>query len=527
MSPSLTSGVIDLTGDARVDRGEVDHPPPKGEDARHEPPAARGRRAALRWRITATFALGGLVVSVLLAVSTHVIARSYLTSQREDSAIRQAYADASFIRDGLLTGGSSAGEVISNVSPRSGSRVLIQTHGMWYATELGERNDVPAELVAEVENGRPGLAWTTTAAGPAIAVGTPLPAVDARFYEVSSVEELDRTLAVLRTVLIIVGAATAVGAAVLGRYAARRVVRPLDEVTAAATAIASGRMDTRLSPTDDPDLVAIVASFNTMVDALAQRIEREARFTADVSHELRSPLTTLVTGVEVLNARRDDLPERSRQALDLVTRDLERFRRTLEDLLQLARLDAGQDSDAAARTETDLGELVRHVLCDSGHDPDRFLTDPAGGHAIDPTIGHAPARISAIVRVDRRQVERAVNNLIENADRHGGGLHAVTLATSESSAFVMVDDRGPGVSLEDRERVFARFARGAASRASKAGTGLGLSLVAETINRHDGAVWCTDRPGGPGARFVIRIPLIGTFADQSRGDAPEPQERHR
>lgn len=461
----------------------------------------RRRHATLRWRVTAAFALGGLLVSLLLAVATYLIARGYLVKQREDSAIRQAYADASFVREGLLNG-STAGEVINDISPRSGSRVLIEVDGEWYTTALGERGDVPPSLVAEVEDGTPALTWTVASGSHAIAVGTPLPAVNARFYQVSVLEELPRTLVVLRTVLIAVGGATAVGAAVLGRYAARRVMSPLDDVTAAATAIASGRMDTRLAPTNDPDLVAIVASFNTMVDALAQRIEREARFTADVSHELRSPLTTLVTGVELLNARRDELPERSRRALDLVARDLDRFRRTLEDLLELARLDAGQDLDPAARTDTDLRELVRQTLRAAGRDPDALLIGP---DVTEPG--------PATVRVNRRQIERAVHNLIENADRHGGGMTAVTVTSDGSSALLVIDDHGPGIPAQDRERIFARFARGQSSRASKGGTGLGLSLVAETIRRHDGSVWCTDRPDGPGARFVIRLPVTRTPQD--------------
>lgn len=205
---------------------------------------------------------------------------------------------------------------------------------------------------------------------------------------------------------------------------------PLDEVTAAATAFTSGRMNTRLAPTDDPDLVAVVASFNTMVDALAQRIEREAPFTADVSHEQRSPLTTRVTGVELLDARREELTDRSRQALDLVRRDLERFRRSLEDLLQLVRFDAGHGSDADARTETDLRELVRHVLVDSGRDPDSVLTTPPLQRT-----GFVPAGPPPIVRAIRRQIERAVHNLFANADRHGGGRHAVTVTTNNSSVF--------------------------------------------------------------------------------------------
>jgi signal transduction histidine kinase len=332
-----------------------------------------------------------------------------------------------------------------------------------------------------------------------------LPTVNAQYYEVASIVELERTLGILRRVLIAVGACTAVAGAVLGRSAADRVMRPLDQVATAASAIAAGKIDTRVTGTTDPDLVAIVGSFNTMVDALASRIERETRFTADVSHELRSPLTALVTGVELLAAHRGDLPERSRGALDIVARELDRFQRTLEDLLQLARLDADNPVEPGDRTETDLRELVRHMLHDHGRDrvatAETVLTDP---HA-------APV----VVRVNRRQVERALLNLIDNADRHGGGLRRIDVETDGTAAYVSVHDQGAGVPLDQRERIFARFARGAAPRGSGSGTGLGLSIVAETLRQHGGVAWCTDRPDEPGACFVIQLPLISNEpADQ-------------
>ena len=95
-------------------------------------------------------------------------------------------------------------------------------------------------------------------------------------------------------------------------------VRPLGAAAQAASAIAGGRLDTRLEFTEDPDLRVLTESFNDMAEALEQRVERDARFASDVSHELRSPLMTLAASVEVMEARRDDLPERAQSALDLL-----------------------------------------------------------------------------------------------------------------------------------------------------------------------------------------------------------------
>ena len=214
-------------------------------------------------------------------------------------------------------------------------------------------------------------------------------------------------------------AATAAGAA-FGVWASRRAVQPLEQVAGAATRIAGGELTTRLPATDDPDLVAIVAGFNSMVDALAARIERDARFVGDVSHELRSPLTTLVTSVEVLGARREELSPRGQQALALVEGELGRFRRTLDDLLQLARIDGAGAMDAAAPVS--LSELVREVLA-----VDRPAGRAARGRRRTPT-----PRSSG----DKLSLERAVTQPARQrrpARRRAEGGRASSAATTRSS----------------------------------------------------------------------------------------------
>jgi signal transduction histidine kinase len=299
-------------------------------------------------------------------------------------------------------------------------------------------------------------------------------------------------------VLTAFAVATAAAGAVLGRYAARRVVMPLDNVAGAAARIAGGALATRLATTEDPDLATIVGSFNSMVDALHERIERDARFAADVSHELRSPLTALVTSVDVLQRRRDEMPAQSREALDLIDRDLHRFQRALEDLLELGRLESG--SARGVRATVDLRDLARHALEDGGR-PGALL------HELEPG---ADTRVF----VDKAQLHRALVNLFENADRHGGGLTGVTVTAAPGGVVLCVDDEGPGVAPADRERIFERFVRGG-SRGSLPGTGLGLSLVAETVRAHGGAVWCVPGPGGVGSRFVVRLPSVHGEGEQA------------
>ncbi len=301
--------------------------------------------------------------------------------------------------------------------------------------------------------------------------------------------DLNADLELLRNVLIgCAVAVTLIGAAV-GWWASRRVLTPLHQLAGTAARIASGDLDLRLPATADQDLAITVESFNSMVDSLQRRIEREHRLFGDVSHELRTPLTTLMASVEVLNRHRGDLPERSQRAVGLVTDEVDHLRRLLDDLLALARVEAGMHHGDAEPLS--VRDLLTHTLADRRY--------PAGLLSIDQDV---------TVRGRKLELERAVANLLHNADRHGGGVVAVSVHRDGTDAVITVDDAGPGVPPEDRTRIFERFATARSGRRSPDGTGIGLALVAETVATHHGRVDCTERPGG-GARFVVRLPRLG------------------
>jgi two-component system, OmpR family, sensor histidine kinase MtrB len=442
----------------------------------------------LRARIVLGFAVGTLLVSVVLVAVTFLLARNYLLDQREASVTRQAFADADALSSRLSTAGTEVGDVLTEVIPPGGADVVVRKGDAWYSSTLDVgAGDVPAALQDVVRSGDAATLRVEAPGGPRLVVGVPVVGVGAEFYEIAPLTELRQ---VLRTLTAVLGAgalaATAAGAA-FGGWASRRAVYPLEQVAGAATRIAGGELHTRLPSTGDPDLVGIVASFNTMVDALAVRIERDARFVGDVSHELRSPLTTLVTSVELLGSRRDELSSRAQQALAMVERELGRFRRTLDDLLQLARIDDATALDS--RQPVSMTALVREVL---GESSVLLRTDPDA---------------ETTVCGDKTSLERAVRNLLDNADRHAGGAATVLVERRDDVVVLTVDDEGAGVPPDDRERVFERFARGAgAARGSLPGAGLGLAIVAETAARHGGAAWCSQAPGG-GARFAISLPV--------------------
>lgn len=233
-------------------------------------------------------------------------------------------------------------------------------------------------------------------------------------------------------------------------------------------------------------LSTTVEEFNTMVDSLQRRVDRERRLVGDVSHELRTPLTTLITSVGVLNRHSGELPERSRRALEFVSVELEHLRHILDDMLELARVEAGVhrgDTEPLCATE-----LLTHMLADRGYAPD-LLT----------------AREEIIISGRKLELERAIGNLLDNADRHGGGVVAVTAVRAGAEVVITVDDAGPGVPVAERERIFERFATVRNARRAASGTGIGLALVAETVAAHRGRVECDETPSG-GARFTIRLP---------------------
>ena len=460
-------------------------------DGRSKPPWSRW---GLRDTVTASFALGALIVSTLLAVGTYLTARHYLIDQRQATALRQSYADASFVLDGLLARDARVPAVLGTVNAPADSELVVHKDDRWYSTALTRGPQAIPQAVRDgVSSGSVTFGWGATEDSPSLVVGMPLPAAEAEFFEIVQTAELRSTLNTLAIVLTAFAVLATLAGAMFGRLSLRRLMAPLDDVATAAARIGAGGLQTRLPPTEDPDLATIVGSFNSMVEALDERIQRDARFAADLGHELRSPLTTLVASVQVIERRRADLPPRTQRAVDLVSVELGRFQQTLEDLLELGRLDAGVRGQVLA--EVDAVELARQSLEQSHRD--RTLLHVLGGD-------RGPAA-DLTVRVDKQQLGRALVNLFDNADRHGGGLRAVTVRRVRSQVRIDVDDRGDGVPVEERDRIFERFVRGG-SRGSLPGSGLGLSIVAETAGSLGGRVWCEDAPGG-GARFSIELPI--------------------
>ena len=455
-------------------------------------------------RITAIFGLAALLLSLLMGGLSYFTTRHFLLAGRETAAQQQAFTNASLVRSALESGDTQYVGLLAQIDAGTGAHSVLYHRSQAYASSLSVASSIPAGLRKTVLRGTAATQTYRTAAGTAeIAVGVPVPAVHAFYFEVFDLSDLDHTLSVLALTLLVAGVVTTILGVAFGRFAASRSLRPLADVSRAAGAIAGGELDTRLdADAADPDLEGLTLSFNAMVDQLQERIEREARFNSDVSHELRSPLTTLAASLEVLEADRDKLPPRSQRALQLLADDLHRFQRMVADLLEMSRADAG--SVDVFLEEVNVGELVeRSVETGLGH------MDGKGNGAAPPVLVDPGVRTWR-VGADKRRFERVMVNLMENAANYGGGVIEIGVGPGAGDwVEVTVDDAGPGIDPAERTRVFERFYRGSASgrRGTGTGTGLGLALVAEHMRVMRGTARVESAPEG-GARIVLSLPVL-------------------
>ena len=317
-------------------------------------------------RITAVFGLGALVLSIFMGGLSYFTTRHFLLAGRESAAQHQAFANAVLVRSNLLGGDTAYVTLLASIDAGDAgtdAHSVLYHGGKSYVSSLGvNASSIPVRLRREVLAGTAATQTYRTAQGTAeIVVGVPVPSVQATYFEVFNLSDLDHTLRILGLTLFVAGIFTTLLGVGLGRFASERSLRPLADVSRAAGAIASGELDTRLDPdAADPDLLGLTNSFNAMVDQLQERIEREARFNSDVSHELRSPLTTLAATLEVLEAERDQLAPRSQRALLLLGADLRRFQRLVSDLLEMSRVDAG--SLDVFLEEVNVSELVQRSV---------------------------------------------------------------------------------------------------------------------------------------------------------------------
>jgi len=457
------------------------------------------RRRSLRLRLLVTFGLGALVISSLFASLTYIGVKHLLISNQQQTDLRQSYVNAALVRSTLYSSPTELSDLLNSIQKATASNVLVQTHNEWLArSNRASTVDVSPTTIKTVGAGH-ATEQTLNARGRIIfVVGVPIPSVETQVFEVFQLDDLERTLRTMALVLTLGALFTSIVGMSGGIWVTRRTVRPLEEVSYAAALIAEGALTTRLQVNRaDREVQQLTESFNQMVSQLVLRLERDARFASDVSHELRSPLTTLATTASVLQQHRDDLTAAGRESLDLLVADLSIFQSLVEDLLEMSRSDAG----AVPLVMENLSaiELVH-----------QSVRSAARRHGIDePPVEIAEGVGDPLVLVDRRRFERVITNLIDNAHRYAEGAVALRVDVLGTQLAVNVDDAGTGVPRDEHDQVFERFFRGRAAhdRGIARGTGLGLALVRDHVSAFGGTITVTESPEG-GARFQILLPIV-------------------
>ncbi|MFE9100432.1 sensor histidine kinase [Actinomadura geliboluensis] len=272
---------------------------------------------------------------------------------------------------------------------------------------------------------------------------------------------------------------------VSARRAAARALRPVRRLREELADLPAAEPGCRVAvPATGDDVERLAGRINLLLDRLETSAAQRRAFIADASHELRTPLAGLRTSIELALGDPEDaeLRDMLQHALD----DVDRLHRIVEDLFVLARLDSG---DLPARERLDLGALVERLVA-------------RRSPAVPVTVKAEPG---IEVMGNRSRLDRALGNLLTNAERYAAGRIEVVARGLGEEAVVEVHDDGPGIPLDDRDRVFERFARLDAARSrDKGGSGLGLPIARQIAVAHGGDLYVAD--GAYGARLVLRLP---------------------
>ncbi|MDH4119842.1 MAG: ATP-binding protein [Acidimicrobiia bacterium] len=288
-------------------------------------------------------------------------------------------------------------------------------------------------------------------------------------------------------VVLVVAAGAAAAAA--ARWATARALGSVDRMRRTLDEITASDLSQRMAvpPTGD-ELESLAISFNHTIERLQAGVETQRRFTSDAAHELRTPITgtraTLEVGVKQ--------PERAAEAMLTAIDQLDRTSRLLDDLLLLARMEAGGASQT--RKLCDVDDIVAVEARELANRNPGLVVDRSGVRPVQARVAH-------------NEIVRVVRNLLDNAAAHASNTIRVCLDRDGDDGWTLrVEDDGPGIPVTQREAVFARFTRLDDSRTrGTGGTGLGLSIVRELVDSYGGRVTIQDSDLG-GAAFVARVP---------------------
>jgi signal transduction histidine kinase len=438
-----------------------------------------------RRRLTIAFVLAVGAGAAALAVGSYLVVRHNLRADSLHSAARQAR------RNLVIAPRYKSPDALLRAYEGGGFETVGVEDGQSFQSSFSVGLPaVPSELRQLVGQGRLAYQRRVVSGTHYLVVGGP--AGQRTLYFFFSEEGLRHELIVLRNILVAGLAIVLLLAALTGALLARRTLRPVARASVAANSVAEGLLETRLPVEGRDEFGAWAQAFNEMAAALETKIAalneaqaRERRFTADVAHELRTPVTGLVGEASLLSEQLDGMPPASRRPAELLISDVSRLRRLVEELMEISRLDAG--AEGVHEETVDVALLTAAIV---------RARDPDGRVQVDSE--------SAVISTDRRRLERVVANLVGNALEHGGdGIVQVRVRPDGGGALVEVADHGPGIPPEHLPHLFERFYKADPARAGQ-GSGLGLAIARENARLVGGEIEVSSEPGR-GARFTVRL----------------------
>lgn len=453
--------------------------------------------ATVRFRITATAVLAVLVVLVAAGVGLVVTQRRILVENLDEGLAQRADEIAALAEEDrlppTLTGlgdddtiaqvVTGTGEVVASSPNATGLAPVAAPppagrHRTIRTTDDLLLQDEPFRLVSlRVEDPAPGAETAAVV------------------YVAGTLDDIDESTGALAASLLVAVPAVAILLALLVWWLVGRTLRPVDAIRSEVDQIGDGELHRRVTePPGDDEIARLAHTMNDMLGRVDHAVQRQQRFVADASHELRSPLTRIRSELEVDLAHPSGADTATTQRS--VLEEAVGLQRLMGDLLHLARSDAGADGPRRRDEPVDLDDLVvrqaRRLRAD-----ERVTVDMSEVSA-------------AQIRGDPDQLNRALANVSDNAARHAEATVTFTLVERDDAALLTVSDDGAGIPPEHHEQIFERFTRlDSARNVSIGGTGLGLAIARDIVERHHGTI-AVDPDHHPGTRFLIILPLDGS-----------------
>jgi two-component system sensor histidine kinase MprB len=463
---------------------------------------------SLRLRLTLLFGVVAFVASSLVAAFAFRSTTGELVQSTDRFLERRATETVQAIVD--ASGGLLAGEFGADQPPRpqrpgrfDAGRIVADDDAIYQVTGLGGRTvsssaALPStDAVEAARNRSAGDGRQSRATFDDIAV-------DGESYRMATVGfgdggvvqvarstvEDDALAAALLRRFALISVVVALVAAAVGSLIAQRTTAPLRRLTGVAADVATTR-DFRIEvgDVDRPDEIGRLAiSFRSMLDALEASRVQQHRLIHDAGHEMRTPLTSMRANVALLE-RATELPAVERaEVLAAIGSELVELGSLFDEMIDLA---TDQHGVELVRTPVDLGTVAREVSATWARRSGR-------------EVAVSPPAASSVVTADSSMIERALANLVSNAVKFSPDDAPIEIVVGDGS--LAVRDGGPGIAPVERDRIFGRFYRSEATR-SMPGSGLGLSIVAQVIERHGGETWVADAPAG-GAEVGFRLPAM-------------------